>query len=248
MVISDLQVPYHHVRAVNNVCDFIADYQPDELVNVGDDTDSPEPSRWNKGYAGEYAGTLQAGLDKTAAVHLQFRDALGIGKPYHVSRSNHGDRVQTYVQRYAPALESLRSLNIQNLLGYEAAGITYHEKPYEFAPGWLLMHGDEGSMSQIGGSTAMSLARKAGKSVVCGHTHRLGFQHETRGVNGKTSTIFGLEVGHLMDIRQAQYLPTGSANWQMGFAIFYVEGKHVQFVTVPVRPNGSFIVDGRAYG
>jgi hypothetical protein len=30
---------------------------------------------------------------------------------------------------------------------YADLGITYHKQMYEFAPGWLLAHGDEGGLS-----------------------------------------------------------------------------------------------------
>lgn len=248
VVVSDLQVPYHHRKAVDNLLEFIREYQPDGLLNVGDDVDAPEPSRWNKGLAGEYAPTLQAGLDATADLHLSFRQALGPGLPYHVSRSNHGDRTETYVRKYAPALASLRCLDISALLGYEEADITFHRKPFEFAPGWLLMHGDEGGSSTAPGGTAASLARLTGKSVICGHTHKLGAQHYTTGVNGKQVHRWGLEVGHLMDVKKASYLAAGTANWHAGFGVIHVEGTSVSWDLVPVAPNGSFIYDGIQFG
>lgn len=247
LVLSDLQCPAHNTKAVEALCNFMADFKPDMLLNVGDDTDSPEPSRWTKGLAGEYAGTLQAGLTTTHNVHAQFREALGADKPYHVMRSNHGDRVETYVSRYGPALASLDCLKIEELLGYAELGITYHRRPYQFAPRWLLMHGDEGGLSQTPGGTALSLARATGMSVVCGHTHKLGSQHLTTGFSGRQVTRWGVEVGHLMDVNKASYLKFGSANWSAGFAIFYVDGNDVQFYNVPVKADGSFICGGRKY-
>ncbi len=117
VVIPDMQVPYHDPRSVRAVQNFVSDYQPDELFCVGDEADSPEPSRWNKGLAGEYEGTLQAGLDRTAAIMKEFKNKLG-DKPFHTMRSNHGDRVEHYVKRYAPALASLRELEYSKLLHY----------------------------------------------------------------------------------------------------------------------------------
>jgi hypothetical protein len=246
-VISDLQCPYQNQRAVDSVCNFIADWKPDVLLNVGDDTDSPEPSRWNRGLAGEYAGTLQRGLDDTHRVHQMFRQALGKGKPYHVMRSNHADRVETYVRKYAPALASLRDLRIEQLLRYEDVGVQYHRQVWEFLPGWVLAHGDEAGLSQQPGGTAMGLSRRLGKSVLCGHTHRMGMQHETRGLNGRTSTIVGMEVGHLMDIRKASYLKTGTANWLSGFATLQVESNKVYPSLHVVQPDGRFVAFGKTF-
>lgn len=246
VVLPDMQIPYHDKKAVAAMTDFVSDYEPDQLFCVGDEADSPEPSRWNKGTAGEYAGTLQKGLDKTAEIMKGFKEAAG-DVPFHVMRSNHGDRIQHYISKYAPALASLRELEYSKLLSYAENEITYHDTLWSFSPGWLLAHGDEGSLIRTAGGTAMSLARKTGSSIVCGHTHRLGLQHEHTGFNGKIQNrLYGVEVGHLMDMAQADYLNTGSANWQQGFVILYIENKKVTPTVIPIT-NRSFIVEGTKY-
>lgn len=169
LVVPDMQVPDEDRKAVESVTRFIEDYQPDGLLCVGDELDSPEPSRWSKGYAGEFSGTLQRSIDRCHDVLAGFATALGPDKPFHLMRSNHGDRIRTYIDRYAPALGSLRALDYATLLGLGDLGITYHSKPFEFAPGWMLAHGDEGSLIQTSGGTALGLAKKWGRSVVCGH-------------------------------------------------------------------------------
>jgi predicted phosphodiesterase len=247
VVISDMQVPYHDPRAVAAVQQFVLDYQPDELMCVGDEADSPEPSRWNKGSAGEFAGTLQRGLDMTADIMIGFKEALG-DKPFNTMRSNHGDRVSHYVNRYAPALASLRELEYAKLLRYAENDITYHDRFYSFAKGWILAHGDEGSLSRTAGGTAMALARKTGTSVVCGHTHRTGIQHEHTGYNGTIrNRLYGVEVGHLMDLRQASYLNGGTANWQQAFGLLHINDKGVVTPTIVPITNKSFVVEGQEY-
>ena len=247
VVLSDMQIPYHDNKALKLVQQFVKDYQPDELMCVGDEADSPEPSRWNKGLAGEYSGTLQKGLDKTAEIMQGFKEAIG-DKPFHVMRSNHGDRIQHYINRYAPALASLRELEYSKLLRYRENEITYHDKIYQFAPGWIMAHGDEGNLVRTAGGTAMALARKTNSSVVCGHTHRLGIQHEHSGYNGKIQNrLYGVEVGHLMDLSQASYLNTGSANWQQGIAILYKDKGKITPSVIPINGT-SFVVEGKQYG
>ena len=247
VVLSDMQIPYHDPKAVNAVIDFVSDYQPDELFCVGDEADSPEPSRWNKGSAGEFAGTLQKGLDKTADIMAQFKEALG-DKPFHTMRSNHGDRIENYISRYAPALASLRDLEYSKLLRYKENEITYHDSFYNFAPGWVLGHGDEGNINKTAGGTALALARKIGLSVVCGHTHRAGIQHEHQSCNGKiTNRLYGFEVGHLMDLRKATYLSAGAANWQTAFGLLYINDKKEVTPTVVPINNRRFTVEGESY-
>jgi hypothetical protein len=247
LVIPDLQVPDHDRKFCTSVANYIAALKPDGLCVVGDELDAPEPSRWNKNFAGEYAGTLQASISECNLVLATFRDALGAGKPYHLMRSNHGDRIRTYINRYAPALASLESLEYQRLLGFDDIGITYHKRPFEFAPGWVLAHGDEGSLTQTPGGTALGLAKKWNKSVVCGHTHRAGLQHHHSYLNGKPSALlFGLEVGHGMDIKKADYLKAGSANWQQAIAVIDVDGRNVYPNLIPVF-GSRVTVDGVTY-
>lgn len=241
VVLSDLQIPYQDDTAVNAVLKFIRWYKPHELWCVGDELDAPEPSRWNKGMAGEYAPTLQDSIDLTYNIMADFRDALGRNKPFIIQRSNHTDRIQTYIRKYAPAFGSLDSLKIEELLGYDSLNIQYLHKFKELLPGWIMAHGDEGRSIQTPGSTAMNLARKLGKSVVCGHTHKLGVQHETTGLYGKNKTIYGLEVGNLMDIKQASYLSSGVANWQQGIGILVQKGRQVIPYAVPVV-NGDILL------
>jgi predicted phosphodiesterase len=246
VVLSDMQIPYHDRRSVDAVMQFVEDYEPDQLFCVGDEADSPEPSRWTKGTAGEYAGTLQKGLDKTADIMKGFKEAIG-DKPFHVMRSNHGDRIQHYINRYAPALASLRELEYTRLLDYDKNEITYHDSIWSFSPGWAMAHGDEGNLIKTAGGTAMSLARKTGTSIVCGHTHRLGLQHEHSGYNGKIQNrLYGVEVGHLMDLGKAGYLKTGGANWQQGFAILYRDGNRIYPSVVPITDK-KFVVEGEVY-
>jgi hypothetical protein len=250
IVISDMQVPFHDPKTISSLYRFIEATQPDGLLVVGDELDSPAPSQWQKGYAGEYSGTLQKEIDDCHGVLQGFRAALGEG-PIHLSRSNHGDRIRKYINRYAPALDSLRGLDYSVLLGFAELGITYHRQPFEFAPGWVLAHCDEGPSTQTAGGTALGLAKKWGKSVVGGHTHKAGLQHQHLSLNGKINTqLFGLEVGHLMRFgngkNSADYLKAGAANWQQATALIEVDGRRVQPTLIPIF-NSTVVWNGVTY-
>ena len=247
IVIPDLQIPLHDAKTVNNFINFIEDYQPDELYCVGDEFDAFEISRWDKGTSKELGGTYQKNIDATYAIMARFRAALGYGKPFHVMRSNHGEtRVRSYLKT-APALESLRALDYATLMGYPELKITYHNQIWEFAPGWGLAHGDEGGMSQQAGGTAMRLAQKTGLSMVTGHTHKAGLQHAHRGYNGQlTQRLYGMEVGHMMDMSKATYLPANAGNWQQAFGVLYIDRNKVTPNLIQIN-NRSFIVEGTKY-
>ena len=82
VVLSDYQVPYQDRKAVDLVHDFIWDYKPNELWIVGDWIDQPEPSRWSRNTAGEYAKTLQKSVDEAVDLLADLRHIMG-RKPIH---------------------------------------------------------------------------------------------------------------------------------------------------------------------
>jgi hypothetical protein len=240
--ISDLQVPFQDQRAVDNVAAFIKAFKPDSVASVGDEMDMQTISRWSHGTPLEYERTISRDRDATVRVLEQLR-------VQHVIRSNHTDRLFNTVMMRAPGLLGLPELDLPNFLRFPELGITYHRKPYELAPGWLLMHGDEGNISQNGGTTALNLAKKTGMSVVCGHTHRMGLTHHSESFAGtNTRTIWGMEVGNLMNAKKASYLKAGISNWQQGFGILWVDGKSVKPELIPIRKDGTFTAAGKTWG
>lgn len=240
-IVSDLQIPFHDSKAVYNLIDFIRRYKPDRVVSIGDELDMPQISRWTRGTAGEYAGSL--GRDRDVAVKLI--EKLRITD---IIRSNHTDRLFTYIANQAPGLYGIPELKLENFLRLPELGITYWKKPMPIAPNWVAVHGDHGRILQVAGQTALKQAQSHGKSVVCGHTHRLGISSVTEASGGVIGRILtGFEVGNLMKFSSAAYTH-GSANWQQGFGMLYVDGKNVTPVAVPVAKDGSFIVEGKRYG
>lgn len=240
VVISDLQVPFHDERAVRNVAKFIKRYKPDDVICVGDEIDLQTISRWSTG-RDEWSGTIGHDRDKTVEIlgELQIR---------HLSRSNHSARLYSAISKRLPGLLGLPELTIEGFLKLKELGITYHHKPYEIAKGWIMVHGDEQAINHNAGLTALTAARRHGKSVVCGHTHRLGvsaFSEASGGVLGRVLT--GMEVGHLMDEKQAFYTK-GTFNWQKGFGLIYTDRNGTTGVTIPIDRQGSFVVEGKRYG
>lgn len=245
--IPDLQVPDHHHRFVKNLTAFIKDYQPGELCDVGDFYDFKSPARWSKGYAEEYIPQLYGDIEQGKEVALGFTAAAPDARRRR-RMGNHDERVETYIKRYAPALDGFPALQYERLVDAEGTGWEIYRQPFDLAPGWVCAHGHEGSLNQTAGLTALGLARKLGKSVVCGHTHRAGLVAESKGYSGKiNSRLYGLEVGNGMDVRKADYLKSGSGNWQMAFGILHVLGKKVFPELIYADEQGRFFVEGAYY-
>ena len=240
LVISDLQIPYHHEQAVNNLIKLVKREKFDLVLNTGDELDFQAQSKWAKGTHLEYEGKLNA--DRSLAQNILWD--LGTTD---ITRSNHTDRLYHTLGRGAPSLIGLPELDYSNFMGFSDLGIRFHKKPYEFHRGWVLVHGDEGSMNSNAGLTALGLAKKFGKSVVCGHTHRAGISAFTEGIGASYRTLWGLEAGNVMDKRKASYLKAGSANWQMSVAVIETHGDRVSTMLVPINKDGSFTLYGRLY-
>ena len=241
VVISDLQVPYHDERAVRNVASFIKRFKPDQVITIGDEIDLPQISRWTEGTPGWFEQSLGADRDATVEIlwDLQVTDMI---------RSNHTDRLYNVIMKKIPAFLALPELKFEKFMKLDELGIKFHRKPLEFAPDWIAIHGDEGSVKPTPGLTALDAARKHGKSVVCGHTHRAGqsaFTEASGGVLGRV--LRGVEVGNLMQFSKAGYMK-GTGNWQQAFAVFYVDKKDVTNTIVHIEKDGSFVFEGKRYG
>src|SRR5690606_8182443 len=185
--------------------------------------------------------------------------------PVGVIEGNHDERPRVYLATYAPALSESKAFNFENLLDFDGFRITKLPDIYEFAPGWIATHGHRAGsrlnqqpgrsapagrragarLDQQPGRTALNAAMsKFQRSVIMGHTHRLAALPNSYGYNGKvTKTLWGIEVGNLMDMKRAQYLKGGAANWQQGFVILHVDGSYVSHDLIVIQ-NRRFTVQG----
>jgi hypothetical protein len=140
LVVPDLQVPYEDVRAVKNLAKFIAKQKFDQIITIGDEIDLPQISRWTENTTGWYEQTLASDRDRAVQVlwDLQVTDVI---------RSNHTDRLYNVIMKKIPAFLALPELRFEKFMKFDELGIKYHKKPLEFAPNWIAIHGDHGSLN-----------------------------------------------------------------------------------------------------
>lgn len=247
MVCSDLQVPYHDRKAVKAVLSFLAEYQPDEVVFIGDQLDFPQPSRWNKNTRGEFEGSIIEDAEYFRDNVLSPLRAVYDG-PIGMHEGNHDLRPREYLEKNAPALAGTLTFHMETLCDFDGFGVTLLPEFYDIAPGWVSTHGHRGGirLSPIAGNTALNAAKRFGKSVVMGHTHRLGVLSHTTGYGGNGKVLTGMEVGNLMNMKLAGYLKGATANWQQGFGVLTVDGQHVTPQPVIIKAR-KFTVDGQTW-
>lgn len=248
IVLADLQVPYQDPKYILVMRKFAQEMRASrqfdqvEVGQIGDLTDQPETGRWNKGAAGEYAGTFWSGIRTT-------REIIELLQLDWVKVGNHDRRVMDYIAKYAPALDSPDSeISIESLLRIGPGTRTkIHHDPFRLAPGWVAAHGDEGGLSPIAGRTAFGLTTRFDASVVCGHTHRAGIVSTTVGMAGARRRITGMEVGNGMLEKSATYIRSGAPNWQKAFGLFVVDGRKTYDQLIMMTPSCEFVYDGRIW-
>lgn len=234
MVGLECQIPYDNPKHFRAFLDYAEDFRPERVVIIGDFLDVPGPSRWNRGTALEFSHNLQMECDKGHEYLRQLRGVVGDQCVIDFHNGNHEKRVENYIRNKAPAFDGLEALRIPSLLRFSELGINLLPDIAPFATGWVSTHGDciGKTVSPVSGATAIAQARRTGKSVVMGHTHRLGMINET--IAGKALT--GIETGHMMDLNKADYV--SYPNWQAGFAAFELENNRVTNIRL-VRLNVS---------
>ena len=214
------------------------------MLNVGDEMDFNTIGRWTEGKAESFLQTLDA--DRRIC-----QDILYDLKTDVVSRSNHSDRLYKSLQKI-PGLMSLPELQYPKFMAFDDLGIHYAKQPYAI-PGtnFVLCHGDEGVMSRIGGQTALNIAKRWGRSVISGHTHKMGYTCHTEAFNGRLERVLvGVEVGHTCDMKKMSYLALKaySAQWQAGAVIIHIKRGNVSVEMIPFNTDGSFVAMGKAFG
>ena len=245
VVVPDLQVPYHDSVAVKNVASFIKAFRPDSVVTLGDEIDLPQISRWTENTPGWYEQTLAADRDEAVEVLWSLVEHA---KEAHMIRSNHTDRLYNIIMAKVPAFGALPELRFEKFMKFDELGITFHKNPMPIAPNWIAVHGDHTPIKPQGGLSALEAARRHGKNVISGHTHRAGRSAFSEASGGRIGRVLhGVEVGNLMDFKQAAYTK-GVANWQQAFAIIYVNKAKVQVDLIHIEKDGTFIVSGKSYG
>lgn len=242
IIIPDVHLPYEDKYAVNHLFDMIEQVRPERVIQVGDLLDMKAPARWSKGTAAEYCNSVRAEADAGVAFWHELRQAAGDAELVWIT-GNHEDRLRAYVNAYAPALGDIVP-DVADLMQLSKFNVKHPKRqPYALAPGVSAIHG------KLLATKAAQSARKEmlrhNKSIVQGHTHRLGVIYETT-----DRPRFALEAGWLGDIRRAgSYLDFfGVADWQQGFGHLHVDGKRVTPGVVHVHEKGRFAFHGRTYG
>lgn len=241
LVVPDLQCPLHDKRFVfEGLARVIDDNRKriSRVITIGDELDFTSIGRWSEGTPEAFTRALGAERDEWVEVARALRVTDTI-------RSNHTDRLYTTIMRKAPGLLGVPELELENFMRLDQLGIRFHPKGLRVKD-WMFIHGDEHRTSQVSGTSALNNSKAIGLNVCQGHVHRAGLVPWTQSFQGSiTRTLWGMEVGHAMDIRKASY--TRVHQWQQAFGVLYPTGNTFSPSLIPVIGGRRFIFEGKEY-
>lgn len=220
--LNDWHVPFHDPRVVELQLAFCREEQP-KIIILHELHDFYDVSRYDKDPSRKE--NLQDELDMVENYIRRLREYCPRSRIVFIT-SNHLDRLKKYLWSKAPALHSLRALNIKSLLNLDKYRVEF--KTTFIYKKVLFKHGE--IVRRYSSYTARAEFEKEGMSGNSGHTHRLGvYFHRLRG-----GSYVWVESGCACDLNP-EYIE-GIANWQHGFSVFGFDrkGNHFYPTVVPI--------------
>ena len=251
VVISDTQYPWIDKPAEAAVQQFIADNQPDQIIQIGDFADFYSLATFRKQLPPSERVYLRREVE-TSRDKLREWGSLAPNARKVFIEGNHEARLARYLEDQGGELFDLNDrLTVPLLLETEQAGWEY-VGPYGAGmwvgkPGGLwATHGNYARKAS--GASAKAHVEQYGHSIIHGHTHRLAAYHKTAQSAKGPRTISGYEVGCLCSLTKTPRA-TEVVDWQHGFAIVWTSPTttdfHVDLVNIH---KGKFVYAGVQYG
>ena len=226
LVLPDLHIPYHDKLATARWMQHAKELQPYAIDLIGDLIDCYALSSFDKNPSRQ--SSLQDEIDQGQDFLSELRSVVGSKCEIHYSEGNHEARIRKLLWGKCSQFAGLRNLTIPELLRLDSFNIQWHPSgiPYNAGSLWFT-HGKK--INQTAGVAAKLTSDKAGCSIVMGHGHRMGWIPTTDWAGCRE----GIEVGHLCDPAQLEYLDS-PPNWQQGWCTIEIGKDYhdVNFVKV----------------
>jgi UDP-2,3-diacylglucosamine pyrophosphatase LpxH len=233
VVAQDFHIPFHDKQLLKLFLSFLGRFKPDRVYLPGDIIDCYLLSKFSKDPT--RGDNFQDELDvcKEFLREVKTRSKAQI---YYVT-GNHERRLQKYLWGQAPALASLRSLSLQNLLGLKEMGVKYSEDGFKLGD-LFVTHGSV--CRKHSAYTARGEIEKNGCSGISGHTHRDG-KHTVRKRGG---SLAWWENYCMCDLNPAYV--EGIADWSQGWSVVTTVGRRPYVEQIHVS-DYKYIYGGKLY-
>lgn len=225
LVIPDIHVPFHSVKAVDCMLKFATAYRPDEVIQLGDLLDFYKISRYMKSPGRGQA--VQVELDK-ASILLKNISKVSQAKTCSLLIGNHEERLKKYLCNNAPSLTELRALELENLLGLTGTNWSVIKSSLFYQIGSVYFtHGEF-----VTTHSALKHISKYDETIVHGHTHKIKCTMH----KGLNRTIEGWEIGCLAGLHTSEEYQK-MADWQHGFATVEILNDDYWITPYHIRNN-----------
>ena len=250
VITSDWHIPFQDNEVLGVFLNFLAEYQPDELIlngNINDCTSFSSHPRIR-----ELANTLRDGKkEREAFFHIAslLRLALPNARIVYIGSQCHEGWIDQWVQS-SPILVDDPNYTVPGWFRLDDYGIEYVPEVYDvMGNGELLITHGTIARSKSGASAQGALDSE-GTSVIVGHTHRLSQVYKTT----SREEMVGIEGGCMCQ-RTPWYTLKGKRrmmDWQQGFVLVNTKGNSFSAQCIPIIRDGEdkpyFWVGKERYG
>jgi len=227
LLLSDLHVPYHNIRAITEILNYGVAKNVDAILLNGDVLDFYMLSKF------EHDPRMRDLQNELLALESLIETLRNIA-PVFYKLGNHEERFEHYMMRNAPVLLQTREYQLINLLQCYAKGVEIIGDQKIVYLGHLpVIHGHEVRLSGVSVNPARSLKTK--KTAICGHLHRTS-QHNETTLDGKLISTWS--TGHLGE-EHPKYARIN--NWNHGGARIEVDGDgNFEVINLRISNNKLF--------
>jgi predicted phosphodiesterase len=233
VVTSDWHIPFEDKEALRVFLNFLAEYNPDELVLNGNINDMTAFSAHPKlrDLAVNF-NSARKDREKWFGIAELLRDILPDAKITYIGSQCHEGWLDQWVQVSPILAEDYENYSIQGWLKLADFLIDYEPEVYDVMGNneLLITHGTVARSK--GGTSAYATMEMEGTSIIQGHTHRLSQVYKTTTV-GET---VGIECGCLCQ-RTPWYHLKGRRlmmDWQQGFVLLNTKGNSFSAQCIPI--------------
>lgn len=250
VVTSDWHIPFQDNEVLALFLDFLAEYQPDELVlngNINDCTSFSSHPRLR-----DLANTLRDGKEEREqwfCIAELLRLVLPDSRIIYIGSQCHEGWINNWVQS-SPILVEDYNYTIPGWFKLDDFGIEYVDEVYDVIGNGDLLISHGTIARNKSGASAMASIEMEGTSTIVGHTHRLAQVYKTT----SKDEVVGIESGCLCQ-RTPWYHLKGKRlmmDWQQGFVLVNIKDNSFSTQLVPIIRDGKdkpyFWVGKERYG
>ena len=250
--------PFHDIAAITLALQAIDEYQPEEIVILGDFLDLPSMSKYIQ--LPEFQLTLQPSLDFAYKILSIVRTKLGKNRKITFIPGNHEKRISAYIASSAMAAYGIRKgglppeswpiLTIPNLLRFDELNINFVDE-YPGGQHWL-------TPELVCTHAPPSRNYDLRASVLCGHEPQADVKTRTVHYFDGRKEYSTYKVPGLMRVDEVSTDPfrlsrtsvpsnMSRPNWQQGFATVNIFSDSLFEVQIHRIMNGQMVFGGKLF-